>query len=209
MAPYESYPQYLGSHHSISPQRPDNLPTIVSLCPSTWTCIPTSVTPRREDVAAAHQRDLQVQGEFGVEFLSYWVTAGQGGKAFCLANAPDEESLKAVHKAAHGLMPHNIIEIEETSLASLMGATEKNQDDRVIVNGAPDTALRAIMFTDIAGSTALSTAKGDAAALELLHHHNEVVRKALREFGGKRGQTHRRWRVCQLPVGDPGGRRRH
>ena len=137
-----------------------------------------------DDVAAAHQRDLQIQEEFGVEFLSYWVTAGRGGKAFCLANAPDEESLKAVHKAAHGLMPHNIIEIEETSLASLMGATEKNQDDRVTINGAPDTALRAIMFTDIAGSTAVSTVRGDAAALELLHRHNKVVRSALDEFGG-------------------------
>lgn len=81
-----------------------------------------------------------MQGEFGVEFLSYWVSAEKGGKAFCLANAPDEESLKAVHKAAHGLMPHNIIEIEETSLASLMGATEKNRDDRMLVNGVPDTA---------------------------------------------------------------------
>lgn len=137
-----------------------------------------------EDVAAAHQRDLQIQGEFGVEFLSYWVSAEKGGKAFCLANSPDEESLRAVHKAAHGLMPHNIIEIAESSLASLMGATDKDQNDRVTINGVPDTALRAIMFTDIAGSTAVSTQRGDAAAIELLRHHNQVVRKALDEYGG-------------------------
>lgn len=40
------------------------------------------------------------------------------------------------------------------------------------------------MFTDIAGSTAVSTARGDAAALDLLRHHNEVVRQALDEFKG-------------------------
>ena len=138
-----------------------------------------------EDVAAAHQRDLEIQGDFGVEFLSYWVSAETGGKAFCLANSPDEDSLRAVHKVAHGLMPHNIIQIEESSLASLMGVTSKDETDRVLTaDGVPDTALRAIMFTDIAGSTEVSTARGDAAALQLLRRHNEVVRNALDEFGG-------------------------
>ena len=138
-----------------------------------------------EDVAAAHQRDLEIQDEFGVRFLSYWVSAGKGGKAFCLVDSPDEESLKACHKAAHGLMPHDVIEVEPTTLGAFMGLTDKDENDRVTVKGVPDTALRAIMFTDIAGSTEVSTVRGDRAALDLLRRHDKVVRDSLDRFGGR------------------------
>ncbi|MGB7859996.1 MAG: nickel-binding protein [Acidimicrobiia bacterium] len=138
-----------------------------------------------DDVAAAHQRDLEIQDDFGVEFLSYWVSAEVGGKAFCLVDAPDEDSLRACHKVAHGLMPHNVIQVEDSTLATFMGLTGKDENDRVTVDGKPDTALRAIMFTDIAGSTAVSTVSGDDAALDLLRRHNTVVRKALDQYRGR------------------------
>ena len=137
------------------------------------------------DVAAAHQRDLEIQDDYGVEFLSYWVSAEKGGKAFCLVNSPDVASLKECHKAAHGLMPHDVIEVEPSTLETFMGLTGKDDRDRVTVDGVPDTALRAIMFTDIAGSTAVSTARGDGAALALLRRHDTVVREALHRFGGR------------------------
>ena len=138
-----------------------------------------------DDVAAAHQRDLEMQDDFGVEFLSYWVSAEKGGKAFCLVNAPDEHTLRECHKVAHGLMPHNVIQVEESTLTTFMGMTGKDENDRVTVNGVADTGLRAIMFTDIAGSTSVSTRHGDHAALELLRDHNKVVRQALDEHSGR------------------------
>ena len=138
-----------------------------------------------DDVAAAHERDLAIQDDFGVKFLSYWVSAEKGGKAFCLVDSPDEETLKACHKTAHGLMPHDVIEVEPSTLEVFMGRTGKDENDRVTVDGGPDTALRAIMFTDIAGSTAVSTGRGDRAAFELLGRHDTVVREALRQFGGR------------------------
>lgn len=36
-----------------------------------------------EDVAAAHQRDLEVQGKYGVRFLTYWLN-NPDGRAYCL-----------------------------------------------------------------------------------------------------------------------------
>lgn len=137
------------------------------------------------DVAAAHQRDLAVQDDYGVRFLSYWVAAEKDGKAFCLVESPDVDSLKACHKAAHGLMPHDVIEVQPSTLELFMGLTGKDEDDRVTVDGAPDTALRAILFTDIAGSTAVSTSHGDRVAMELVHRHDIVVRDALGRFGGR------------------------
>jgi class 3 adenylate cyclase/pimeloyl-ACP methyl ester carboxylesterase len=42
----------------------------------------------------------------------------------------------------------------------------------------------AILFTDIAASTALTQRLGDVRAQELVRSHNEIVRKALRQHGG-------------------------
>lgn len=138
-----------------------------------------------EDVAAAHRRDLEVQDEFGVRFLTYWFTDDPEGKAFCLVEAPDVESMKACHIKAHGLMPHEVIEVAAPTLAQFMGFTEADDNDRVMVDGSPDTALRAIMFTDIEGSTAVSTSVGDAAAMDLKRRHDAVVEQALEEHGGR------------------------
>ncbi len=137
-----------------------------------------------DDVAAAHRRDLEVQQEFGVRFLSYWFSDPQG-KAFCLVESPDVDSLVACHKAAHGLMPHEVIEVQAPTLAQFMGNTELDTDDRVVVDGQSDTALRAIMFTDIEGSTDVSTSHGDRAAVELVRRHDELVREALDTFDGR------------------------
>ncbi len=137
-----------------------------------------------EDVAAAHQRDLEVQDEFGVRFLSYWF-ADPEGKTFCLAEAPDPDSMEACHKVAHGLMPHEVIEVAAPTLAQFMGFTETDENDRVMVDGRADTALRAIMFTDVEGSTAVSTTHGDRAAMDLVRRHDRVVEEALEKHGGR------------------------
>ena len=137
-----------------------------------------------EDVAEAHRHDLEIQDQFGVRFLSYWFSDPEG-KAFCLVEAPDVDSMTACHKAAHGLMPHEVIEIGAPTLAQFMGYTEVDENDRVTVEGRPDTALRAIMFTDIEGSTAVSTSRGDDAAVALVKRHDRIVREALEECGGR------------------------
>ncbi len=137
-----------------------------------------------DDVAEAHRRDLEIQHEYGVRFLSYWFSDPEG-KAFCLVEAPDVESLVRCHKIAHGLTPHEVIEVEAPTLAQFMGATENDAGDRALVDGQPDSALRAIMFTDIQGSTDVSTQHGDAAAVELVRRHNDVVRDALARFDGR------------------------
>lgn len=48
-----------------------------------------------------------------------------------------------------------------------------------------DPAFRAIMFTDLKDSTAMTTRLGDAKALHLLHIHNAMTRNALRDHNGR------------------------
>ena len=137
-----------------------------------------------EDVAEAHRHDLSIQDQYGVRFLSYWF-ADPEGKAFCLVESPDVASMVACHKAAHGLMPHEVIEVQAPTLELFMGRTENDEHDRVTIDGNPDSALRAIMFTDIEGSTAVSTSRGDQVAMELIRRHNALVREALERCGGR------------------------
>lgn len=140
------------------------------------------VTP--EDVAEAHQRDLEVQGRYGVKFLSYWFSDPEG-KTFCLVESPDVESLVECHKVAHGLTPHSVIEVSRPTLSQFLGPTTTDGADRALIDGKPDSGLRAILFTDIEGSTAVSTAYGDDVAVALVERHDALVRPALDEFGGR------------------------
>jgi hypothetical protein len=65
-----------------------------------------------DDVAGAHQADLETQGAHGVEYLRYWVNE-QEGKIFCLVEAPDAEAATAVHREAHGLVADEIYPVAE------------------------------------------------------------------------------------------------
>src|SRR4029450_10701658 len=65
-----------------------------------------------EQVAQAHLADLDLGAKFGVQFLAYWVDAGQG-EGFGLGDAPAGDSLTAVHQATHGLIPNEIISVSE------------------------------------------------------------------------------------------------
>ena len=65
-----------------------------------------------KDVAHAHEKDLEKQGEYGVKYLKYWFNE-EDGTVFCLSEAPNKEAALRVHKEAHGLMPQEIIEVKE------------------------------------------------------------------------------------------------
>jgi len=65
-----------------------------------------------EAVAGAHQRDLEVQGKYGVTYQRYWFDEGSG-RVFCLVEAPDAETAATVHREAHGLEADEIIPVRE------------------------------------------------------------------------------------------------
>jgi uncharacterized protein DUF4242 len=64
------------------------------------------------DVAVAHAADVKVQGQYGVNYKSYWVDE-DAGKVFCLVDAPDRDTATRVHREAHGLEAHTLFEVTE------------------------------------------------------------------------------------------------
>lgn len=66
------------------------------------------------EVAGAHQKDLETQGEYGVNYLRYWVNEDTG-KVFCLVEADNAEQANTVHREAHGLVADEIYPVSEHS----------------------------------------------------------------------------------------------
>jgi Nickel responsive protein SCO4226-like len=67
---------------------------------------------KAKDVAEAHAKDLEVQGDHGVRYIRYWVDESEGVVS-CLAEAPDADAAAAVHRQAHGLLADEIREVVE------------------------------------------------------------------------------------------------
>ncbi len=63
-------------------------------------------------VAEAHQKDLATEAKYHVNFINYWVDE-KDGKVFCLSEAPDKDAVIATHKEAHGLIPAEVIPVEQ------------------------------------------------------------------------------------------------
>jgi class 3 adenylate cyclase len=136
------------------------------------------VTP--DQLAQAHLQDLEVQDRYNVKYLSYWFDPSVGS-VFCLAEGPNPEALTAVHREAHGLEASAIIEVEHRTLQAFMGPPPAHPPGEGYV--AP--GVRAILFTDICNSTAMTQRLGDAGAMAVLREHDKLVRSALETHGGR------------------------
>jgi class 3 adenylate cyclase len=147
-------------------------------------------------VAEAHEKDLAVQDKYGVKYLTYWSDEARG-RVFCLVDAPDKEKAVQVHREAHGLIPSQIIEVEPAIVGAFLGTIEEppplgtivalqSTESPATASETPgDSAFRAILFTDMKGSTTLTRQLGDAKAMELLRTHNAMIRDVLKTHGGR------------------------
>jgi class 3 adenylate cyclase len=129
--------------------------------------------------AESHLRDLAIQGQFGVRFLTYWFDE-ERQTAFCLAEAPNADAVEAVHRASHGYMAFQIIAVDAGTVGQFMGGIVEHPPGEAYV----DTAFRTILFTDIVRSTNLTQRLGDARAMEVLRAHDAIVRRAIQRHGG-------------------------
>lgn len=134
-------------------------------------------------VAHAHEKDLKIQEKYRLKFITYWFDETRS-TAFCLVEAPDKDSIQKAHNEAHGLVPHEIIEVDPTIVESFLGRIVDPEPVNATGEVQRDSAFRAIMFTDLLDSTLMTSKYGDNKALHMLHIHNVITRNALREYQG-------------------------
>src|SRR6218665_4138945 len=72
------------------------------------------------DIAAAHLKDLNIQDQYGVRFLTYWFDDHRG-TAFCLMDAPDAETAQCVHREAHGFIASEVVEVALSAVEAFLG----------------------------------------------------------------------------------------
>ncbi len=132
-----------------------------------------------EQAAQAHLQDVAMEAKHGVRFLSYWFDADRD-EVFCLASAPASETMVVVHQEAHGMVPNEIISVSEDNVLRFLGRIGDP------VDADQDTSpFRAILFTDLQGSTALLQAVGEAEFMVLLTEHDLIIRRALVKAHGR------------------------
>jgi class 3 adenylate cyclase len=137
------------------------------------------ITP--EELADAHNRDVEVQERYGVRYHTYWFDPANGS-VFCLAEGPSKQALEDVHREAHEQLAGTILELDPTvPLNALLGALPQ------FPVGTPYAApaMRVIVFTDLSGSVEQTTQLGDDGHLELLRAHNKIVRRELESHAGR------------------------
>jgi class 3 adenylate cyclase len=134
-------------------------------------------------LAEAHRKDVEIQDRYGVKFLTYWFDQ-ERGTTFCLIDAPDAESARQVHEAAHGEIAEDIIPVDLSAVEAFLGRIGDPPADTK-TGSILDRGLRAIMFTDIVGSTALTARLGDVRGLEMIRAHDALTRRALEDHSGR------------------------
>ena len=133
----------------------------------------------KEDTANAHAADLELQEEFGVEFLSYWHDSDHD-LVFCFARAPDPDSVTQVHQASHGGVPGEIIEVSESDIVRFLGKVSDPADASELTS-----AFRTICFTDLVRSTELLDRLGQSEYMVRLTEHDLTIRKSLMDWKGR------------------------
>jgi AraC-like DNA-binding protein len=102
-----------------------------------------------EVVAKLHHEDLKIQHNYSCKGLTYWFDDVRK-TAFCLIEAPDKQSLTAMHKNAHGEVPNQVIEVDANIVESFLGRIEDPENfDNTELNIINEPAFRIIMAVGI------------------------------------------------------------
>jgi len=136
-----------------------------------------------QDLAKAHQMDLEIQDRYGVKFMTYWFDDDRK-TGFCLIDAPDADTAKLVHAESHGNLAQDVIAVDLSAVEAFLGRITEVAHSSPSESGGEGSAFRAVMFTDIVESTAMTARLGDERSLEMVRAHDSIVRRALKDANG-------------------------
>lgn len=141
-----------------------------------------------KDVAEAHILDVKIQDHYCCKAMTYWLDEDKGF-VFCLIEAPDKESVITLHEKSHGLVPHEIIQVNTDIVNAFLGRI-KDPDNAI---AAPETSVK--IFSDPAFRIILVTKTLDARLLqhllgkerteELLLLYSTIIREQSKNYGGR------------------------
>ena len=109
----------------------------------------------------------------------------RAGRGLLPCRCAGRRNCERVHCEAHGEIAHAIIPVDLVAVEAFLGRIGDPRAAPGAAAAAMDPGLRAVMFTDIVGSTEMTARLGDSAALELVRVHDALVRRGLDAHGGR------------------------
>ena len=142
---------------------------------------------KAKDVAEAHQKDILLQEQHQCKCMTYWIDE-ERNNVFCLIEAPDKESVAALHQHSHGLVPHKVIEVNPELVESFLGrlhdpVNAPTSDDGLKV--FHDPSYRIILYITTSDPALLRHQLGTEKATGLLNSCTGVIRQNLATFEGR------------------------
>lgn len=139
----------------------------------------------RDEVEKCHLTDLEAAERFNVRYLKYWFNQDHG-HVFCLIEAPNRDAAVACHVATP--LPEALIEVQTSDVDAFLGGGTTTSLGAALSEPSGkglDGGVRAILFTDIEGSTQILNRLGDVKTVQLLRQHNALIRAALSRWNGR------------------------
>jgi AraC-like DNA-binding protein len=148
--------------------------------------IAPGVTPK--EVAEAHLLDVRIQHRYCCKAMTYWIDEDKGS-VFCLIEAPDKESVIAMHEKAHGLIPHEIIQVNTDVVKAFLGRIQDPENAIKLPEGDikvfSDPAFRIILVTTTLDTRILQHALGRERTQELLLLYSTIIRDQSKRHNGR------------------------
>jgi AraC-like DNA-binding protein len=141
-----------------------------------------------KDVAEAHCEDIKIQGKYNCKCMTYWIDEKRDS-VFCLIEAPNKEAIRNLHDGAHGLIPHEIIPVNNNLVEAFLGRLQDPESFNDLANPDlkifNDPAFRIIVVTKIMDSHLLTNTLGKERSEQLTLLHEEIVKDQIKNFDGR------------------------
>lgn len=145
-----------------------------------------SVTAK--DVAEAHREDLKIQHKYDCKGLTYWFDEKRG-TAFCLVEAPNADCVKRMHDNAHGLIPHQIIEVESNVVSAFLGRIEDPKSEKFLDETKQpiidESAFRIIMYICLKDIFVLKSTSDASTSSRIINSVRDTIQKSLNRYEGR------------------------
>ena len=82
-----------------------------------------------------------------------------------------------MHRASHGLIPNQVIEVDSSTVAGFLGRVA--DPESAAVEPMQEAGFQSIMSTDMANSSGITNSLGVDEALTILNQHHAIIRQDL------------------------------
>lgn len=151
--------------------------------------------------AQAHREDLKIQDEYGCRCMTYWVDE-ERGSAFCLIDAPNIQAVKQMHERAHGLIPHDIVQVNSNVVEAFLGRISDpkaypdiDDPNLKIFN---DPAFRIILVSKCKDARLLRHQMGKNKSQKLMALYHEIMRQELQKHEGREVEFEGDWFIASF-----------